>query len=134
MIKKRIKYMSLTVPVPNACAANTVTPGNFKPDKDYKMITGVRAFIGEPGSVQGGTFVLLSLIDSKGVIHDPSHSNGWIPSQDCNMNDRWKEITIPIDGSIIQCLVKNGTLSTATYDIIFEFRLEDELVQIANVN
>lgn len=133
-VKKRIKYMVKSVTIPNATAANTVTRDTFLPDQDYKFITGVRAFIGTPGSIQGGTFVNLELKDSKGDVIELTHMNGWIPDQSVPMSERWRELAIPIDGSRLKLAVENPTLSTAEYKIQFEFRLEDEYVKVANID
>lgn len=132
--KKKIKYMSKTVRVNNALAADSNSSLNFIPDKDYAFVTGVRAYYGTPGSIQGGTHILLSITNSNGDIIEPSHQDGWIASTAVPMDQRWRELEQPIDGSAIKCTVNNPTLSTALYDIIFEFRLEDELVKFANVN
>lgn len=133
-IKKRIKYMVKELTVLNASIADFFTRDTFLPDTDYKWITGVRAFIGAPGSIQGGTFVNLELKDNSGDIIELTHMDGWMVSQAVPMSDRWREVAIRIDGKQLKLAVQNPVLATADYKIQFEFRLEDELVTIANID
>lgn len=132
---KRVKYMVQEVTVANGTAADTTTLDNFNPDQDYKFITGVDIQIsGATGDIEGGAHVNIGLRDAKGDIHELCHMNNWISGTNVPPDMRFKSLRIPIDGTLIKCLVQNPVLSTAEYKIQFIFRLEDDLVRMANVN
>lgn len=123
------------VTIANATAADTVTIDHFEPDRDYGFITGMDVQLsGSTGDVEGGNHVNIGLSDSKGDIHELAHMNNFICSTSVPPDMRFKSLRIPIDGSLIKCKVQNPVLSTAEYKVQFIFRLEDDLVKVANIN
>ena len=131
--RKRNKYQVVLVTVLNATAAGTLIEGLVRPDPDYGFVNGVAVSIGNPGSIQGGSYVDVGLRDSTGFIHDDCHMENWQANAGVSPKQKFKDILVPCDGRNIFARVTTNTLSTAQYQIQFIFRLVDTLEVIARV-
>lgn len=132
--KKRIKYEAVIVTIPNASVfGNVVEPStSYKPDQDYRFITGVW---GKVMNLANQPYIDLQLRDTQGnLIIDPHDSEAWRGGENVAPADKFREILMPITGGIVKpgAIAPGPANPNADIVVQFVFRLEDELIEIAS--
>ena len=130
---KKPKYQVVLVTIPIAAPAGVVVELPLKPDQDYAFVTGVAVSIGNPGTIQGGSYVDIGLRDMTGVIHDDCHIENWQANASVPPDHKFKPFRIPCDGRNVFCRVTPIVIASAQYQIQFILRVEDSLEEIARL-
>ncbi len=130
--KRRPKYQIQLVTIPNATVAGTLIEQQVRLDPDFSFCSGVAISIGQPGTLQGPSYLDIGLRDSVGMIHDDCHIENWQASSAVEPNKKFKDFNIPTDGRNVFCRVTPPLLTTAQMQIQFIFRLEDSLEVVAS--
>ena len=128
-MKKRIKQQTVTLNIPTTATPGAVIEQSIKLDQDYSHATGLAVSV--EGTLSSLTHVNIGLRSPYGQELDPAHIENYQANASVNPNDKFKNIRIKTDGRLTYCQVIPPAAPVAAVNIQFIFRLEDDLVEIA---
>lgn len=133
MKKKRFRYQTLLVTVPNASPAGQVVTGTITLDKSYNKCTGVAVSIGSNFAASGNTYVDIGLTDPYSTLFDDTHIEQYQANAGVRPDDKFLSASIKNSNQVITCRVIPPLLTTSQFTIQFRFRLEDDDEIVASV-
>lgn len=129
-MKKKAKYQTVLVTIPNTATPGAVIEQSLKLDQDYSHCTGIAVSIA--GTLSTMNYVDVGVRSPYGVEHDPCHIENWQASSGVEPNKKFKDFRIKTDGRLTYAQVIPPSTPAAQVQIQFIFRLEDDLVEVAN--
>lgn len=132
MKKKRFRYQTVLVTVPNASAAGGVVTNTITLDKSYDKCTGLAVSIGSGFAASGNTYVDCGLTDPYGTIFDDVHMEQFQASSGVAPDQKFLSTAIKNSNQLLTCRVIPPILTTAQFTVQFRFRLEDDDETVAS--
>jgi len=133
-MKKIPKYEVVLVVVGAGVAANTrLEDTKYKPDKDYKRVSGVAVHLINPLGDATAPFVSIGLNDgNRGVVHDDAPLENFAASSAVDPNNKFKALNVPCKGQTLRSGVLLNVASGAGFTVAFVYRVEDEEVEVSS--
>jgi hypothetical protein len=122
---RKTKYQTLSVVVPSDTAAGIIEH-EVSLDKPFTHCTGVVMYENN----DGGTNCQIGLRDDEDTFHTLTDKRDWTAGESVSLNDRYKNILIPVTGNKLYVRTKHTseTTSDLKFDIVFRLEiLEDGL-------
>lgn len=133
MKKKRFRYQTVLVSVPNASPAGQVVTNTIVLDRSYDKCTGVGVSIGNGFAASGNTYVDCGLTDPYGTIFDDCHIEQFQANAAVAPDNKFLSAQIKNSNQVLTCRVIPPLLTTSAFTIQFRFRLEDDDEVVASV-
>lgn len=113
-------------------AGTLIEDTTYKPDKDYKRITGVAVHILNPNNDATANFISCGINDgNRGVLHDDVPFENFAASSNVKPDDKFKTLNQPIKGQTVKSRVTTNLLSVSTFYVYFVYRIEDSEEEIS---
>lgn len=117
---EKIKYQSRDINIPAGSGANEIVEATVELDTHYHECTGVVAYEKQNG---GDNNYDLGINDDTRTYHHLTHKQDWLPGNGVPLNERYKDITIPVIGNNLTIRVKPSVALATEIKVQVVFRL-----------
>ncbi len=114
-----VKYQSKTIVIPQE-AASGLQEFDVTLDTSHQRCTGVVMY----ENSNGGTNYQLGLADDDNTYHHMTNKRDWSAADSVPLNERYKNVAIPIKGTKLKIRVKTDAVTNSPLSIELVFRLE----------